>query len=240
MTSGRCRRRCRDERRDERRGEHGAALLVAVVTTMVCAALGGALVLVTITETTIAANFRSGVEAFYAADGAVARVMPELSMAADWDVVLAGHATSALVDGPPGGMRDLGGGATLDLTAATHLVRCDRSDVCSDAAMDAVSEERPWGRNNPRWQLYAYGRVPDVLAAPDGPARLYVVVWVGDDPFEVDGDPLRDGARESAPGHGRLSVRAHAYGAQGIRRGVEAVVERRGDALRIISWREVR
>ena len=74
---------------------------------------------------------------------------------------------SVFVDGAPSGSRQLRDGRSIDL---------------ADATSQANGEPRPWGANNPRWQLFAYG--------PLGGA--YVIVWAGDDPAETDGDPGRD------------------------------------------------
>ena len=65
-------------------GEEGIALVIAVMSMMLMAALGSALVLTTMTEAGVASNYVSGVEAFYAADAEVERTMADLSEIADW------------------------------------------------------------------------------------------------------------------------------------------------------------
>ena len=55
--------------------------------------------------------------------------------------------------------------------------------------MDANSKERPWGVNNARWQLYAYGPFAGI-AQLARPAPCYLAVWVADDAREEDADPL--------------------------------------------------
>jgi hypothetical protein len=57
-------------------------------------------------------------------------------------------------------------------------------------------------------------------------AALYVVVWLGDDPNEEDGDPLVDGGDADANGRLMLLSRAEAFGPRGARRAVEAVLRR--------------
>jgi hypothetical protein len=86
---------------------------------------------------------------------------------------------------------------------------------------------------------------------------MYVLVWVGDDGLEGDGDPLRDGgpvaeceAAEPACadlgsvnlGSGVLEVRAWAYGPRGVQRGVEVTLARTDmtDGGRVLVWRAVR
>ncbi len=178
---------------------------------MLMLVLGTALMLTTMTETRIAASYRDGTEAFYAAEAAIDRAMQDLSMAQDWNDLLAGALTSSFVDGRPGGTRTLADGAMIDLTS-----------------------ERPSDGDNRRWRLYAYGPLADLLPAGRINSRMYVVVWVAEDPPGNDGN------------HAVLALRAHAYGPQGVRRAVEVTVGRTGSidpvagrqAIRRLSWRE--
>jgi hypothetical protein len=131
----------------------------------------------------------------------------------------------------------------------TNRLRCGGASACGDADMDAVTAARPWGRNNPRWTLWASGDLAALVADASAP-RAYVLVWVADDPSENDAQPLRDGARPavvdaanpSNPGRGALWLHARAYGPSGTRRTVEAIVERDGrwpaTQLRLRVWRE--
>jgi hypothetical protein len=78
----------------------------------------------------------------------------------------------------------------------------------------------------------------------------YVLVWIADDAGDTDGNPLVDGSADDNPGRGIVQLTAHAYGAGGSRRVLEATVARRvqddgqepnpGVAPRVIVWREVR
>ena len=77
--------------------------------------------------------------------------------------------------------------------------------------------------NNPRWQLYAWGRLADWLAGEAIDAGHYVVVLVADDPAETDGDPLVDGP---GPGFGVLLLRAEAFGPGGTHAVVEQTLAR--------------
>jgi hypothetical protein len=122
------------------RNEDGAALVIALMSLTLMMALAMSLTLTTITETRIAASYREGAEAFYAADAAIERVIPDLMAAAPaWNDILAGTMRSTFIDGPAGGSRRLPDGSILDLT------------------------EVPPGENNPRWQLYAYGPIASFL-----------------------------------------------------------------------------
>jgi hypothetical protein len=235
-------------------GEEGIALVVALMALILMLALGLALILTTMTEAKIASTYRDGAEAFYAADAAIERTLQDLMTIPDWDTVLAGGVTSPFNDGPPAGTRPLADGRTLDLTQATNMVRCGKVSFCTDADMIARTDERPWGNNNPRWQLYAYGAIADMLPAASIDSRVYVVVWIADDPSENDDDPLKDGAPCVSggecvnPGMGVISMLAHAYGPGGVMRVIEVTLARTDKnedgperpGVRVLSWREAR
>jgi hypothetical protein len=212
-------------------------------------ALGLSLALTTTVEVGIAANQRDGVQTLHAADAALEQAIAELA-GLDWDAVLAGLVISPSSDG--GGVVTLPDGSRLNVGEETSRLRCGAA-ACGDADMDRVTAARPWGRNNPRWTVFASGALGQLL--PDAElatVRAYVVIWVADDPSENDAQPLHDGgppavddaANRSNPGRGALWLHARAYGGSGARRAVEAIVER--DArwpvppqLRIRVWREI-
>ena len=227
-------------------GEDGVALIIAMMCTLFLTALGVALVLTTSAETAIAANYRSSHEALYAADAALERALGDLFTVPDWNQVLSGVVTSTFIDGAPSGARALADGSTIDLTQETNMVNCQRTTTCSEIDMNAVTSERPWGSNNPRWQLYAYGRLADILPTGTIDSPYYVVVFVADDPSETDGDPLHDGTSPATnPGSGLVALRAEAFGPRGSRRVIELTVARTdpegleaGDTgARVLSWR---
>jgi hypothetical protein len=204
--------------------ERGIALLIAIMSTLLLTALGLGLVLTTITETSITANYRDGGEALYAADAGVERVMQDLLTIPDWNRILAGGIQSSFIDGSPGGTRALPDGRTLDLTAATNLINCGKTTTCSDAEMDAYTRERPWTTNNPRWQLFAYAPLANIIETGTIESPMYVVVWVADDQAETDDDPLTDGG--NAPGRGILLLRAESFGPGGAHSVIEVTVSR--------------
>jgi len=219
----------------------GFALVVVLLVILLIGATGAGLILVTSAETLIAANFAAAEEASYAADAASERAAGEIGRLANWDLILSGATISSFVDGPPSGTRVLADGSTINLTQIQNLSNCRKQTTCSNAEMNAVTAERPWGSNNPRWQLYSFGRLADSLAAGRIDSRFYVVVLVGDDPSETDNDPLHDGVG-SSPGRGVLLVRAMAFGPRRTEHVVELTVARDGafSAVRRISWRDLR
>ena len=208
-------------------------------------ALGLALVLNTTTEVMVAGNFRSAQEAFYAADAGIERAIDELQTVPDWNTILGGEARSTFIDGAPGGSRTLSDGTTIDLTQATNLLNCGHTATCSVAEMNSSTAERPWGVNNPRWSLYAYGPLSAIVATGTINSNMYVAVWLADDQSENDDDPTTDGGSNTNPGRGVLMVHAEAFGARGTHRVLEATVGKSylgqpDNRVRIVSWRELR
>jgi hypothetical protein len=221
--------------------DRGAALIVALMAIALVTAVMSILVLTTTTEQAIATNFQTANEALYAADAGIERAILDLNATPNWTDVLNGTARSGFVDGAPSGSRQLPGGATIDLIQVANLANCEKKTTCSAADMAAVTQQRPWGANNPRWQPYAYGRLSDMLAPGAINSAFYIVVFAGDDPSETDGDPARD-AVGTNPGAGILSLRAEAFGPRNAHRMVEATVARIGDpalgtGVRLLSWR---
>jgi hypothetical protein len=105
--------------------------------------------------------------------------------------------------------------------------------------MDAVTIERPWGANNPRWQPYAYGPLDALLAPGAISSQYYIFVMVADDQAESDGNPLLDGSDPANPGSGVALLRGEAFGPKGARHGFEATIARGTAAVRVLSWRNL-
>ena len=84
-------------------------LLLTAAATVVLLALGGALVLQSSTESAIAARYRDGVQAFYAAEAALERGIARLRETADWSA-LAAEAVDWRELEPGLWVRDAGGG----------------------------------------------------------------------------------------------------------------------------------
>lgn len=221
------------------RDERGIGLVLVLLCATLFLALSGALVAVMSTETTISATFREAAVALAAADAAIVRVIDDLARAPDVNAALSGTATSTFLDGAVTGARTLPDGTTLDLINATNMERCGAS-ACTDSEIDAITAERPWGVNNPRWQVYGSGWLSDLAPAAGEVARVYLVVWIGDDPLETDGDPFTDDADVDAAGHDVVLLRAAAYGAYSVRRRLEVVARREEGTARLTSWREIR
>jgi len=219
--------------------DRGVALIVAMLIMILLSALGLSLTMVTTTEAQVAHSYSSGIESFYAADAALELVVNELALQPDWNRVLDGSVSSSFVDSGVVSRRWPGGRARTS-SEATALVTCART-TCSSADMDARTTDRPWGPNNPRWRLFAYGPLSAMSPAGAVNSAEYVAVWVGDDSQENDDNPLVDGdeSRGPNPGRGMLALLIHGYGIS-TRRVVEATIARAANGVRVISWREVR
>jgi hypothetical protein len=221
--------------------ETGVALIVCLGAMLLMMALGTALVVATSAESMIAGNFRNAREGRHAAAAALERAISDLSTVSDWNLLLGGALRSGFVDGPPSGVRILPDGSTLDFAQVVNIANCGRVTTCSDSQMDALTDDRPWGANNPRWQPYAYGPLREMLPSGTIDSPSYVVVLVADDQSENDANPLIDGAGSNNPGRGVLTLRSQSFGPKNAHHGVEATVARRetSDTLRVLSWRDL-
>jgi type IV pilus assembly PilX-like protein len=212
------------------RSERGMALIVALLSVMLLTALGLGLVMTTMSETMIAANYRDSGEAMYAADAGVERVMQDILTVPDWNSILIGNVQSAFVDGPPSGTRVLPDGTTIDLSAATNMLNCAKTAPCSPSEMDAWTPDRPYGVNNPRWQLYAYAPLTNIIETGTIASPMYVVVWVADDFGENDNNPALEGGPPVGggenKGRGILLLRSEAYGPGGAHSTLEVTIAR--------------
>jgi hypothetical protein len=224
--------------------ERGIALVMTLLAAIVLSAIAAGLTLTTSTEMRIAANFASAEAAAYAAESAVARALLDLPLLVDWTPVIAGPMLSGFVDGPPSGSRILDDKSSVDLARVVNMANCQKPSACTVADMDASTAARPWGPNNPRWRLFAYGPLRTVQPGGAVESPFYVVALVGDDPAENDGDATHDGAPPANPGAGVLAIRGEAFGPGGAHAVVEATVAAAFDAagqvlpaVRVLSWR---
>jgi hypothetical protein len=234
----------------EWRKEEGSVVVVVTLAIALLTALSGGLIVVSSSEAMIAANFRAGRETLYSAEAMLERAFSELRGPTDWNQALNGAARSSFVDGAPAGIRQLSGGVTVDLSLVLNMANCGKSTPCSDAEMNAVTSDRPWGTNNPRWQLYAFGPFDQMLGGTPHAPSIYVLAMVGDDGSENDGNPAVDGLSQGAlpnPGRDILMIRAEAFGPRASHHVVEATIERfpldelvpaGPTGLRMLSWRE--
>ena len=172
-------------------------------------------------ESGIARRYLASQKALYAADAVAERAMADLAGVADPNALLVGGTLSTFTDGPSSGTRTLVDGSTIDLAVVVDMANCGKPTACSDAEMNVVTAERPWGADNPRWQLFAFGPLKDVAPEADVRSTAYVVAMLAADPFQ----------------EGAVALRAEAFGALAVHRIVELGVSCPGP--RVVSWRQV-
>ncbi len=227
------------------------ALVVALLAMTIIAALGTAVMLIATTESRIARNFQLASEAEYAADAVLERAIVDIAVVRDWTTLLNGGARSTFVDGLPSGRRTLADGATVDLAEVVNLANCQKTSACSDDDLNKVTDDRPWGLDNPRWLPFAWGPLNSVTPTQSVNSPFYVIALIADDPSECDNNPLVDGGPPVAPcggalafnpGTGVLSIRAQAFGPYGTHQVVDATITKtdRVGGVRMLSWRQVR
>lgn len=224
--------------------ERGIALIMVMIVTAFLSALALGTVLAVFMDRLASGNMTASVALLYAADAGIGMAAHDLAQMPDWTPALAGIARGAFADGSVGGVRALPGGGVVDLTATTNQLNCGKPTSCTSAQMNANSKDRPWGANNPRWTLFAYGPMSDVGGLMR-PAPCYIAVWVGDDAREQDGNPQSDAPDGTDPGHGIVRLHAEAFGVAGGRRVVEAELARVCGSepctgIRVQSWQELR
>jgi hypothetical protein len=209
--------------------DRGVALLTTLIVMAIVAAMGLGLALTTSLEPMAAANYEANRSARLAAEAGAAIAMHELAGIDDWDLALGGLVTSAVLDQGTAAV-DLPDGSRAGLQELTDRANCGRAGACPDSERSAFTAARPWGPNNPRWRVFGHGRLDRLVPQGAGLPPTVVVVWISDDPADVDGDPLRDSGIGPGgawrPGGCVLAVRAEAFGPRFAHGGVVATVAR--------------
>ena len=213
--------------------DRGTVLVSALIVTALLGTLGAALAFVVTTESAIAANHRAAQQGLYAADAGVERAIGELRRLPTWRTV-PGPAGSSATDFNDGAIAPQSAdGTTLDLVRLTSRRQADSNTFYPDAP------------DRPLWHLFAHASLDRMISGGGRDLLPYVVVWIADDPDDLDGDPTLDS-------NDIVIVRSEAFGIRGGRRAVEATIQResaldgaavggvsRSD-VSVIAWREVR
>jgi hypothetical protein len=143
-------------------------------------------------ELRVAIHHRATLEARYVARGGAAFAMHELRDMADWSVALSGASPAAFTSPLPPGAD----------------VVCCASDTLTGRVRAATG--RPWT---------PFGWSPAARLAGASDSRLYVVVWLADDPGDGDGDTAADS-------NSVVSMHIEAHREDGLTIAAEADVER--------------
>lgn len=215
------------------RSDRGTVLVSALMVTALLGTLGAALAFVVTTESVIAANHRAGQQGLYAADAGVERAIGELRRLTTWRTVPGAGGSSAADFNDGANAPRAADGRVLDLVRLTSQRQADSNTFYPDAP------------DRPLWQLFAHASVDRMISGGGSDPSPYVVVWIADDPDDLDGDPSLDS-------NDIVIVRSEAFGLRGGRRAVEATILREhaldaavpGGVMRsdvsMIAWREVR
>ena len=213
--------------------ERGVALVCALMITALLATLGSALVFVVTAESLVGMNHRTSQQSLYAADAGLERAIGELRRLSTWQ----------LVPGPGGGSSsgDFNDGALAPQLPDGTILNLARLTTERQTESNFFYPDTP---DRPVWRLFAHASLNRMIAEA-GTGLPYVVVWVADDPDDLDGDPGLDS-------NDILIVRSYAFDVRGAKRAVEATVFREsaldgtvaGGVTRsdvsMIAWREVR
>ena len=182
-------------------------------------------------EITVADRFRGAAEALYAAEAALASTVGELRALAPWDPVLDGTRRSARSRGAFAGDHALPGGGVVS-------VCCGPQSATGRLARDTALSPLP-ARRGVQWQPFLWTAEASLLPV-GASSRRFLIVWVADDEDDGDGSTGIDT-------NGIVLVRAEALEPGGLRRIVEAYVQRpagvippAAGAVAIFGWREVR
>lgn len=216
----------------ERLSERGTILIATLIVIVLLGTLGAALALVVSTESRTAANYQAAQQALYATDAGIARALGDLRLLPTWRDVPGPAGGSSSADFNDGQMICRApDGRSLDLGQLTTKQQAE-----SNATY-------PTTINRPEWRLFGHASLARMTgtAIPNAP---YVVVWVADDPDDLDGDPGSDS-------NDVVMVHAEAFGIRGSRRAIEVTIQREEGAaaglpgatrsdVRLIAWREVR
>jgi len=223
--------------------EGGTALVAAIVLVLLLSAAGLGLALTAALEPAIARHFETGGAALAVAESALVLAGHDLVGTADWTPVLNGGWIPSLLEPASDATVVSSSPRVITVGTLTNRATCGRDAPCGDGDVAAVTEDRPWGLNNPRFRLLGILRGGHLAPEPSMSPYL-AVVWAGDDPAEADGNPLVDGGAAPAgplglpPGLGRVVLRAEAFGPGGAHRALQAVLERSegGGPSRLRDW----
>lgn len=182
-------------------------------------------------EITVGERFRGATEALYAAEAALASTVAELRALPSWNPVIDGTAPSASAQGLYAGNHVVPGGGLV-------RVCCGPQSAAGRLARDTSLSPLP-ARRAVQWRPFLWTTEAALLPGASA-SRRFLLVWVADD--EGDGDGVA-----GVDANGIVLVRAEAVEPGGLRRAVEAYVQRPIDGfpppaavVSVFGWREVR
>ena len=187
------------------RSQRGSVLLCALMVITLIATLGAAVTLVVSSESAVAANYYASQQGLYAADAGIERAIAELRALSTWSG--APSSSTAFSDFNDGqATPNAPDRSTLNLGQMTI-----RRQTESDAVYASLADR-------PVWRLYAHAPLSR-MAPGAGNATPYVVVWIADDPDEIDGNAAIDT-------NDVVMLHAEAFTVRGGRRAIDVTIHR--------------
>ncbi len=144
------------------------ALAVALMASLLLLALGGGLVLTTMTETTIAANYRDGMQVLYAAEAGLDLAVDRLRSTEDWGPLVNARDGTALVAGPVAGVLQ-----ATDVDSRLTVSVLVLPDPKGDADVLVVQSSAAGGAIRRAVQATVRRTAPDAAGARD----LVILAW---------------------------------------------------------------
>ena len=196
--------------------DDGAAVIVALLTTMLLAGVGAMLITIATTETLISGALRHSEEAAYAAESAFDRALHDLDAIPDW---------SAVLPPPPANLKSpVSDGQETALAPDGRTLNLQQLTTSRQAVSLQSSGPTVFGPDAPVWRLFAHAQFSSILPTGTAAPGAYLVVWLADDGWDGDGEI-------SADSNGRLLLHAEAFGAHGAHRIVSGAIERDADGV---------
>jgi hypothetical protein len=175
-----------------RPADPGFALVLVLMAIAASLALGTALVLSTVSESAMAANFNRRSQALYAAEAIGELTLSELGSIADWSTVVSGEQASQFGGGEPSVQR-LSDGTTVDLAAIVNLANCDAPAPCG---------------GTPTWRLFAHGPLESLSTLGTPAPAFYLVALVAALDAAASGVKIRGEAFGVAGAHRAVEIEA--------------------------------
>lgn len=158
--------------------ERGSVLLCTLMVITLIAAVGAALSLIVVTESVVAGTYHASQQGLYAADAGIELAIAEARALSTWTSLPSSASSSS--DFNDGQITPRGpDGTALNLVQLTMKRQAE-----SDAVYPNVADR-------PVWRLYAHATL-NRIAGRAASGAPYVVVWIADDPDDLDGDPAVD------------------------------------------------
>jgi len=208
--------------------ERGSVLLCTLMVITLIATVGAAVSLIVFTESVVAGTYYASQQGLYAADAGIELAIAEARVLSTWTSLPSSASPSS----------DFNDGQTTPRGPDGTALNLAQLTMKRQAESDAVY---PNVADRPHWRLYSHATL-NRIAGRAASGTPYVVVWIADDPDDLDGDPAVDTndivllhAEAFAVRSGTRAVGATIHREQAMAAGLPGVT--RSD-VRVIAWHE--